>query len=153
ALMKTLTGSLLVLLAATPLALADEKTRLEKVTALVAALAKKDFAAASKDFDQAMQKAMPKDKCESFWKTLTGQVGELKKTTRTRTESLKMYEVVYVTCAFARMELDFRVVFDKDDRVTGLQVRPAQAAKFDPPPYAPAGSYREEKVTVGEKSD
>src|SRR5262249_38302705 len=78
---------------------------------------------------------------------------ELKKTTRTRTESLKMYEVVYVTCAFAKMELDFRVVFDKEDRVTGLQVRPAQAAKFDPPPYAPAGSAREEKVTVGEQSD
>jgi dienelactone hydrolase len=90
---------------------------------------------------------------EELWTALGRQVGELKKVLRTRTESLKKYEVVYVTCAFAKMDLDFRLVFDKDDKVTGLQIRPAKAEKYDPPPYVPAGSYREEKVTVGDKSD
>jgi dienelactone hydrolase len=150
---KTCTHALLALLVAAPLAAGDETTRLARARALVAAFQKKDFVATGKDFDETMKEKMPRDKLEATWKAVIRQVGEMKKVTRTRTEKVKKYEVVFVTCAFAKMDLDVRVVFDKDEKVTGLFFSPARAEKFDPPPYAPAGSYREEKVTVGQKSD
>src|SRR5262249_20810718 len=43
--------------------------------ALVTALTKEDFAAATKDFDETMAKVMPSDKLGSMWKLVQMQVG------------------------------------------------------------------------------
>ena len=51
----------------------------DRARALVTALGKEDFTAASKDFDDAMNKALPPDKLGDTWKGLVKQVGALKK--------------------------------------------------------------------------
>ena len=48
-------------------------------TALVDALAKEDYAAAGKDFDDVMRKAMPADKRKETWQAVVKQVGAFQK--------------------------------------------------------------------------
>jgi dienelactone hydrolase len=139
---------------ALPAAAAEgEAARKKSAEALVAALAKGDFAAAGKDFDDAMQKALPEGKLKATWEAIQKQVGPFKKQLGVRAEAGKKYQFVYVTCHFEKMDLDARVVFD-GDKVTGLQFRPAKSAyDFKPPPYARPESFREVAVTVGEGGD
>lgn len=46
-----------------------------KAEVFIAALAKGDYAAAGKDFGPAMQKALPADKMQSLWETLSAPSG------------------------------------------------------------------------------
>ncbi len=147
----------LVALAALTLSVAaapeGEAGRKAAAEALVAALAKGDFAAAGKDFDDAMKKALPEDKFKATWAAVQKQVGPFKKQLGVRTEAGGKYQFVFVTCHFEKMDLDAKVVFD-GDKVTGLQFRPAKSAyDFKPPPYARPESFREVPVVVGEGGD
>jgi uncharacterized protein len=131
----------------------EEKLKEQKASAkaLVEALAKEDFKAAGKDFDDAMKKALPADKLESTWKTVTGQVGAFKKVTGYRVESTAKVNFVFVVCQFEKIDVDVRVVFNADKQITGLFFQPTKP-KFDykPPGYAKQDSFRESEVKVGE---
>lgn len=131
----------------------EEKLKEQKASAkaLVEALAKEDFKAAGKDFDDAMKKALPVDKLESTWKTITGQVGAFKKVTGFRVESAAKLDFVYVVCQFEKIDVDVKVVFNADKQITGLFFQPSKP-KFDykPPGYAKQDSFKESEVTVGE---
>jgi hypothetical protein len=153
--MKTGAGLLTLAVLALPAAAAPagEAARKAAAEALVAALAKGDFAAAGKDFDDAMNKALPEDKLQATWAAIQKQVGPFRKQLGVRAEAGKKYQFVYVTCHFEKMDLDARVVFD-GEKVTGLQFRPAQSAHdFKAPPYARPESFREVPVVVGEGGD
>jgi dienelactone hydrolase len=118
-------------------------------TAMVDALAKGDYAAAGKDFDDVMLKAFPVAKRERTWKKVVEQVGPFQKRTGVRVEKSGKYDVVFVTCRFEKMPLDVKVVFD-GGKITGLFFLPAKGAyDFKPPPYARPDLYREVAVTVG----
>jgi dienelactone hydrolase len=121
-----------------------------RATALVNALAKGDYAAAGKDFDDGMRKAMPADKCKETWQTIVKQVGAFQKRTGTRIEKAGKYDVVFVTCKFEKLAVDVKVVFNADKQVTGLSFQAAKTAyDFKPPSYARPDSYRETQVVVG----
>jgi fermentation-respiration switch protein FrsA (DUF1100 family) len=99
----------------------DRQTRLKQAAAaFIALLDKGEFAKAIKDFDEAMLKALPPDELKKTWDTVLADAGAFKKQVGSRTETKGKYEIVFVTCAFAKMKLDARVVFDKDKRITGL---------------------------------
>jgi dienelactone hydrolase len=149
-----MTGAILATLALSAAAPPEgEAARKAAAEAMVAALARGDFAAAGKDFDDAMKKALPEDKLKETWATLQKKVGPFQKQTGVRAEAGKKYQFVYVTCHFEKMDLDARVVFD-GGKVTGLQFRPPQRAyEFKPPPYARPESFREVAVVVGEGGD
>jgi dienelactone hydrolase len=124
--------------------------RTEAARAMIQALVKEDYKAAGKDFDDTMKKVMPADKLETTWKTLLKQVGPFKKQLGTRTEKVKKYDIVLVTCQFEKLLLDVRVVFDSDKHIAGLGFLPAKGAyDFKPPSYAKPDSFRESKVVVG----
>src|SRR5262249_30799883 len=125
--------------------------RVAKARALVEALFKEDWAAAGKDFDAAMKKALPEAKLKGIPPKLKGAVGAFRKQLGTRTETAGKYEVVYVTCDFEKFKLDARVVFDKDGKITGLFFRPSgeKAYTYKAPPYAKPESFREQEVVVG----
>jgi dienelactone hydrolase len=119
-------------------------------TALVDALAKGDYAAAGKNFDKAMEKALPTEKRRDVWESLVKQIGAFKKRTGTRVEKAGKYDVVVVTCQFEKAALGARIVFNADKQVTGLFFKPAAVAyDFKPPAYARPDSFREENVVVG----
>jgi dienelactone hydrolase len=129
-----------------------EAERVARAKALVEALFKEDYAKAGKDFDKAMQKALPEAKLKEIPAKLKAAVGAYRKQLGTRTEKAGKYDVVYVTCEFAKFKLDARVVFDAEGKITGLFFRPARepASTFKAPPYARPESFREREVVVGE---
>ncbi len=137
-----------VLLAA--LVAAQTLDRPARAKAMLEAMNKGDFAAAAKDFDKKMQEVMPAAKLGELWKSLPDKIGKFKKLHGVKSIKAGTSEVVDLRCEFEKMTLTMRVSFNKDDQVQGFFLRPAEAEKFDPPPYAKADSYREENVTVGE---
>jgi pimeloyl-ACP methyl ester carboxylesterase len=92
----------------------------ESAAAFVEMLSKGEFTRATKEFDEAMLKALPPDELKKTWEKVLADAGAYKKQLGSRTQTKGEYEIVLVTCAFAKMKLDARVVFDKDKKITGL---------------------------------
>jgi dienelactone hydrolase len=121
----------------------------DKARALVRALAKDDFAAAAKDFDDTMKKALPGDKLEKIWRQVTGAVGAFREERGVRADKIQKYDVVLVTCHFEKTDLDVRVVFSPDKLVSGLQfVPPKPKVSAKTPPYARPEAYTETDVVL-----
>jgi pimeloyl-ACP methyl ester carboxylesterase len=98
-----------------------KETPLEKVAkAFVALLNKGEFEKATRDFDETMLKALPADKLKGTWEKVVGDAGTFKKQLGSRVEKSGKYEVVVVTCEFAKKKMDARVVFDRDGKISGL---------------------------------
>jgi hypothetical protein len=125
-------GSLVIALALCWSAVAQEKKEEEPqesppqkaAVALVQLLEQEKFEEATKSFDETMLKAMPADVLKSTWETIQSQAGEFKKQVRNRLESAEEYDTVIVSCEFARVKVDTRVVFDKQQKIAGLFFQP-----------------------------
>src|SRR5262245_56866850 len=91
-----------VLLPPRPAAAAEPTDRVVKAKALVEALAKEDFAAAAKDFDDTMKKVMPADKLGEAWKGLLGKVGALKKQGTPQAGKILQYDAVWIECRYEK---------------------------------------------------
>jgi hypothetical protein len=121
-----------------------------KARALVAALEKEDYAAAVKDFDDTMKKALPTEKLGEVWKGIVKQVGALRKTGKVQKEKVQKYDVVWVSCEFEKANLWTRAVFDEGQKVAGLSFRPfGPAGEYRPPAYVQRERFRESEVTIG----
>lgn len=118
--------------------------------ALVEALVKEDFAAAGKDFDEAMKKALPPEKLQEMWKGMTKQLGPFRKQTAVRAETAERNQLVFVTCQFEKLAVDFKVTVTSDRKITGLFIVPVgSAVEYKPPAYVNRDAFRESDVTVG----
>lgn len=145
--------SLVAWLMLSALAGMQEDPRTTKAKAMLDALNKGDYPTASQHFDATMKEKMPKDKTLEIWGGLDKQVGKFKKVTSVETRKVKDSNIVDLICEFDKMALRMRVSFDKDERIQGFFLLPAVLPKFEPPSYAKADTYREEKVTVGQGGD
>ena len=113
-------------------------------------LDKGDFAGAVADFDETMKKVSGPDKLAAFWKEVPARMGAFRRQTVARREKLDPYDIVLVTCEFAKVTLDARVVFDKEGRIAGFQFVPSlPSAEYEPPAYADPARFEEIEVTVG----
>ncbi|MGO9201878.1 MAG: alpha/beta fold hydrolase [Limisphaerales bacterium] len=113
-------------------------------------LAKGNFARAVTQFDPTMTKAAPEAKLGDIWQGLQAQTGAFKRALGARAEKLMGYDIVLVTCEFARTNLDVKVVFNSNRQVAGLFFVPSRsAAPPPPPPYVRTNAFRERPVTVG----
>ncbi len=150
-----LTFSLFILSAAASSAQAPaspvEDSLTVKARAFLAALEKGEFDLAVRDFDDTMKKVSGPDKLEALWRTqLPAQLGAFGRQSTARREQLQGYEIVLVTCEFEKATIDARVVFDKAEKIAGLQfVPPAPPVKYAPPAYADPAGFEESEVTVG----
>jgi dienelactone hydrolase len=141
------TFALLSLLAAADPAPADPATR---AGAFVTTLSRGDFAAAVADFDDTMRKVLPAEKLKSVWESVTGQFGAYQKQTGTRTETKGRLQIAFVTCQFEKRPLDVRVVFNGENKVSGLQFLPSRpAVEYKWPAYVQPDKFRETEVVVG----
>jgi hypothetical protein len=87
-------------------------------------LAKGDYANAFAKFDTAMKDAMPADGIEAAWQSLLAQAGGFEKIVGVRQTKEQKYDVVYVTCAFERSQLDVKVVYNDNKEISGLWFLP-----------------------------
>ena len=110
-------------------------------------LAKEDYAAAVKNFDDTMTKVLPPEKLQAVWKQLVRERGTFQKLGTTETFKLNPYTIVLVTCVFEKGSLKARVVFTADRKITGLFFQPA--ITYRAPAYVKQGSFRESEVQIG----
>ncbi len=75
-------------------------------------------------FDSTMKKAAPESRLHAIWTSLLGQTGKLQMELSDTSFDFNGYNIVMVTCQFARSKLDVKVVFDKDSRIAGLFFAP-----------------------------
>jgi dienelactone hydrolase len=104
-----------------------------------------------------MKAAMPASALGSFWESLIAENGPLQTIGGLRQDRLQDYMIVFVTCRFAKASLDLKVVFDHDNRISGLWVVPPSSTQsvsspqpsHTTPSYADAKSFVETDATVG----
>jgi dienelactone hydrolase len=117
---------------------------------LVGQLARNDFAAATRRFNDTMKRALPEGSLRDAWSALIKQAGAFERQTGTRTEVIDGYQVVLVTAQFALARLVVKVVFDAEGRVSGLFFLPeSAAATYASPSYVDTRAFGEREVTVG----
>jgi dienelactone hydrolase len=134
-----------------PALAADAPNLEERARALVTALGKEDYAAASKDFDDTMSKGLPPDKLGDAWKDTVKVVGAFKKQGAATAEKKGKYDIVWVACEFEKATWYTKVVFDDKGRVTGLLFTPSgPAGEYKAPAYVKGDSFKESDVRVGE---
>jgi len=117
---------------------------------LVTDMAARHFDKVFAQFDETMAKALPADKLAESWDSLRSQVGEFRSIESEKREENQGYQIVHVICAFDKMKMDVRLVFDARQRVAGMRSTAAAAkAAWTPPAYAKTESFHERDVTVG----
>jgi dienelactone hydrolase len=142
--LAALAGAALAVTAAEP---ADPQSKAKDFLAL---LAKEGFVAATNEFDATMKKALPADKLESTWKGLVEQFGPFQKAGESRVVKMGQYDVVLMTCTFAKGTLDARVSINGDGQIAGLFFAPHKAAvAYTAPSYVRPDAFKETEVRVG----
>jgi dienelactone hydrolase len=130
-----------------PARAADSPDREARARAFLWAVAGDDLTAATKDFDETMKKALPGPKLRDIWKDLVAKGGPFKKLGGIRTGKAGKYDIVTARCEFEKAAYDARVVFDADQKITGLFFRPA--FEYKAPPYVHRDQFPERAVQVG----
>jgi pimeloyl-ACP methyl ester carboxylesterase len=100
--------------------------REEAARAFVEQLNKGDFDKATQSFDATMTKVMPAAELKKSWDRVVADAGAYQKPLGSRSETKDKYEIVTVTCEFAKAKIDARVVFDSDAKIAGLFFGPAK---------------------------
>jgi dienelactone hydrolase len=122
-----------------------------RARAFVHELARASWEHPATPFDATMTRVMPAAAVRAFWEKVEGVGGAFREIASSRVEVKGVYRVVHVACACARGRVDVRVVFDVDDRVTGLFYAPEADAppSWTPPSYVRTDTFEEREVTVG----
>ncbi|MBN2206326.1 MAG: DUF3887 domain-containing protein, partial [Candidatus Aminicenantes bacterium] len=129
---------------------AETDSLIVKSRAMIAALAAGDFEAAAKDFDATMLKAASPSKLAEFWKSTPARMGEFRKQTAARRAKEDPYDVVFVTCEFAKTTLDAKIVFDREAKIAGFFFVPSlPPAEPKPPAYADPALFEEVELKAG----
>lgn len=115
----------------------------------VAELAGGEWAHEKTPFDATMASALPPDKLHEVWEALEGQDGRFRAVEGTSRHDDGGLAIVHVACAFERGRKTLRIVFDRDEKVAGLFVRPPDPPAWSPPEYAKTDAFEEREVRVG----
>jgi len=107
------------------------------------------FDTAYEMLDTTMKVMLSRDKLATMWTDLINQVGDYKRIIRTRSEHIQGYEIVYVTCAFDKMMLDVKVVFNQESRISGLWFLPSIQLRYEIPSYVDTTRFVEIIDTIG----
>lgn len=103
-------------------------------------------------FSDQMVKALTKEQTAELWSQLENQYGKFQGRAGTSVAPYQDYKIVSVTTNFERQSVILNVVFDKDGKIAGLNVRPATAstpAAYQVPSYVDESKFTEQEVTVG----
>jgi len=103
-------------------------------------------------FTDQMVKALTKEQTGQIWGQLEAQFGKYEGRSTTTVTPNQGYQVVSVTANFEKFSLILNVVLDKDGKIAGLNMKPAQTptpAAYQVPSYVDQGSFSEQEVTIG----
>lgn len=119
--------------------------------AFVQLLAQGQFDHATKDFDDTMKTALPAAKLGEIWRSILQKAGPFQQQTGVRIERAGQYDIVFVTCGFAKASLDAKVVFNRSRQISGLFFVPVKSPKADygAPVYVRREAFQETEVSIG----
>ncbi len=103
-------------------------------------------------FTDQMVKALTKEQTGQIWGQLEAQFGKYEGRSTTTVTPNQGYQVVSVTANFEKGSLILNVVLDKDGKIAGLNMKPAQTptpAAYQVPSYVDQGKFSEQEVTIG----
>ena len=149
--LRGLAALILGLLAPGSVAAAQERSVSDpraEAEAFVALLARGDFAAAETKLDTTMRRLMPATRLAETWAAIQAQAGAFRAQRGATLTRVGGYQVVAITCEFARSSLDLQVALNPAGGVGGLHIVPAAVA-WTPPPYVTPSAFRSEEITVG----
>ncbi len=119
---------------------------------IVTQMSQGDFAGVETQFDETMQSQIPADKLKGAWDQLVANYGAYKGQNAVTTGQQQGFNIVVVTTGFASSDLDIKLVFGQDGRVSGLFFQPTNPSAqptYVPPPYVDQSKFTEKDVTVG----
>lgn len=111
------------------------------------AMARDDLAGATKDFDEAMTKALPGDKILGIWRSLVTAAGPFKKQGAAKASQTKEYRIFVIRCEFEKKSYDARVVLNLEKKISGLFV--ANVADYKLPAYVKKDLFKDTELTIG----
>lgn len=128
----------------------EEKEELTlKAIELITHLAKGEFEAATKYFDETMKKVASPEFLKKVWEQLQSQLGPFKEMKGSRIETSPAYDFILVACQFEKQILDARVVFNKNGQIAGLNFVPhLEVKESPPPPYAKPELFEEKEMEI-----
>lgn len=98
-------------------------------------------------FNLTMRVLLPAASVRTAWEATASAYGKFERIGETRTQKIEKYQLVFVTLEFSRGKLDTKVVYDDQQRVTGLFFVPH--GKYQTPAYAKPDAFREVEVSIG----
>lgn len=124
-------------------------SRIATAEAVVDALVARDFAKVTAQFDAKMKSMLPDHALGSGWDGAMTQLGKFVRRAPAREQQQGSYTAVQILCEFERGQMNMAIVFDASGLIAGLQMKPV-SPPYAPPDYAPASSFVERDITVGE---
>jgi hypothetical protein len=91
----------------------------------VSALANGQFAEVESRFDHRMKNSLPESQLSAVWQQITAKAGPFDRVLGVRLSEEAGYHVALVSCAFAHVNLDTKVVMDSAGHIAGLFFLPA----------------------------
>ncbi len=132
-----------------------DDVRIELAQKLLVQLAQGAYTEVGQQFDTTMQEFLPPEALQATWQKLEEQMGAFQNQESPRTTQVQDHQVVLINCIFARGNLEFMVVFNEANEISGLSFNPLanQApaeANADLPAYIQPEAFREIEVLVGQ---
>jgi len=115
----------------------------------VRALARSGWHDARAGFAPVMLDAMTEEALAKAWQEMLGKAGAFQSVLSVREDPPKDgFRAIVVTTRHAKAPMDVRVVYDKDEKVSGLWFSPGKV-DWSPPAYAKQSAFTEVELTVG----
>ncbi len=122
---------------------------IQKAKDFLILLENQKFEEATGYFAPIVYNQLPANRLKDIWIQINNQVGSFEKLVRSRTETMKNWNVVYLTCKFEKSLLDLKLVFTEEDKITGIFFVPSKPEiEYKLAPYAVKDSYTESPLNV-----
>jgi len=122
---------------------------IQKAKDFLILLENQKFEEATDYFAPIVYNQLPANRLKDIWIQINNQVGSFEKLVRSRTETMKNWNVVYQTCKFEKSLLDLKLVFTEEDKITGIFFVPSKPEiEYKLAPYAVKDSYTESPLNV-----
>jgi hypothetical protein len=98
----------------------QENKRIEVSKEIINNLQKNEYAKIVELFDQTMKDALPAETLKLVWEDLNSKCGAFQKYSTIMEGKIQNYEITYILCHFANLNLQMKTVFNDKNQVAGL---------------------------------
>jgi dienelactone hydrolase len=129
----------------------EQQARIERAKNVLDALVKKDFGAASKDFNEETKATWSPEMLEKVWKEVLAQIGEYKEIYGVAIESRGPGDQVTVTCKFEKEAVDV-IVTVGEKQILGFDLKPNLKMRYKSPEYVKKDQFTSIDLTLNPKT-